>query len=54
MPLTNKGKKIMKSMKDEYGEKRGEKIFHASKNAKKITDVEGKSGAYKFKPSKKK
>ena len=32
MPLNKKGKKIMKSMKKQYGKKRGEKIFYASKN----------------------
>ena len=32
MPLKQKGKKIMKSMKKQYGKKKGEKIFYASKN----------------------
>ena len=32
MPLTKKGKKIMKSMKDQYGKKKGETVFYASKN----------------------
>ena len=32
MPLNKKGKKIMKSMKKQYGKKKGEKIFYASKN----------------------
>ena len=32
MPLTDKGKKIMKSMKKEYGKKKGEQVFYASKN----------------------
>ena len=31
MPLNKKGKKIMKSMKEQYGKKKGEKIFYASK-----------------------
>jgi len=30
MPLNKKGKKIMKSMKKQYGKKKGEKIFYAS------------------------
>ena len=32
MPLTDKGKEIMRSMKKEYGPKRGERVFYASKN----------------------
>ena len=31
MPLNKKGKKIMKSMKKQYGKKKGEKIFYAQK-----------------------
>ena len=34
------GKKIMKSMKKQYGKKRGEKIFYASKNKGVIKGVE--------------
>lgn len=40
MPLTNKGKKIMKAMKKEYGPKRGEAVFYASRNKGKIKGVE--------------
>jgi|TARA_E500000318_G_scaffold111849_1_gene132145 hypothetical protein len=40
MPLTKKGKKIMKAMKSEYGKKEGEKVFYASKNKRKIKGVE--------------
>jgi len=40
MPLTEKGKKIMKSMKKEYGKKKGEQVFYASKNKGKIKGVE--------------
>ena len=42
MPLTAKGKKIMKSMKKQYGKKRGEAVFYASKNKGKIKGVEKK------------
>lgn len=42
MPLTKKGKKIMAAMKSEYGPKKGEKVFYASKNKGTITGVEGK------------
>ena len=41
MPLTEKGKKIMKSMK-KYGKKKGEAVFYASKNKKKIKNVDKK------------
>jgi len=39
MPLNKKGKKIMKSMKKQYGKKKGEKIFYASKNKGVIKGV---------------
>ena len=42
MPLTPKGKKIMKSMKKQYGEKRGKTVFYASKNKGTIKGVEKK------------
>ena len=42
MPLNEKGRKIMKSMKKQYGKKRGETIFYASKNKGVIKVVEKK------------
>ena len=42
MPLNKKGKKIMKSMKDQYGEKEGKAVFYASKNKGTISGVEKK------------
>ena len=42
MPLNKKGKKIMKSMKNQYGVKRGEQVFYASLNKKKIKGVKKK------------
>ena len=42
MPLTSKGKKIMKSMKKTYGKKKGEQVFYASKNKGKIRNVDKK------------
>ena len=42
MPLNKKGKKIMKSMKEQYGKKRGEAVFYASKNKGKIKGVKKK------------
>jgi len=40
MPLTQKGKKIMKSMKKQYGKKKGETVFYASRNKGVIKGVE--------------
>ena len=40
MPLNEKGKKIMNSMRKQYGKKRGETIFYASKNKGTIKGVE--------------
>jgi hypothetical protein len=42
MPLTKKGKKIMKNMKQEYGSKKGESVFYASANKGTIKGVHGK------------
>ena len=42
MPLTKKGSKIMSAMKKEYGKKRGEQVFYASRNKGKIKGVEKK------------
>jgi len=39
MPLTPKGTKILKNMKEEYGKKKGEQVFYASENAGKIKGV---------------
>jgi|TARA_R100000030_G_C3214978_1_gene114373 hypothetical protein len=43
MPLTDKGKKIMQSMKRTYGGRKGEQVFYATRNAGKITGVEKKA-----------
>lgn len=40
MPLTAKGNKIMQNMKQEYGSKKGESVFYASRNAGKISGVD--------------
>ena len=42
MPLNKKGSKIMKAMKGQYGAKKGEQVFYASKNANKIKGVDKK------------
>ena len=43
MPLTKKGRKIMARMKAEYGPKKGEQVFYASRNAGKFKGVERRS-----------
>lgn len=40
MPLTKKGNKIMKAMKEEYGAKKAKRVFYASRNAGKIRGVD--------------
>jgi hypothetical protein len=46
MPLTKKGSKIERAMEKEYGKKKGESVFYASKNKGTIKGVE-KRGAKK-------
>lgn len=43
MPLTKKGRKIMRSMAKQYGKKKGKKVFYASQNKGTIsgTHVKG-------------
>jgi len=40
MPLTEKGKKILRRLKQEYGPKKGEQVFYAMINAGKLKGVE--------------
>lgn len=40
MPLTKKGKKIKKAMSKQYGKKKGEQVFYATKNKGKIKGVD--------------
>ena len=40
MPLNEKGTKILKSMKKQYGVKKGKEIFYKSINSGKIKGVE--------------
>ena len=47
--MTKKGKKIMKSMKEQYGSKKGEKVFYASKNKGTIKGVDKKKKSKKKK-----
>lgn len=36
MPLTKKGKKVKKAMMKTYGKKKGEQVFYATENKRKI------------------
>ena len=40
MPLTEKGEKIKGAMEKEYGPKKGEEVFYASKNKGTISGVD--------------
>ena len=40
MPLTKKGKTIKRAMAKQYGEKKGESVFYASRNKGTITGVD--------------
>lgn len=40
MPLTKKGAKIKSAMTEQYGAKKGEEVFYASKNKGTITGVD--------------
>jgi hypothetical protein len=40
MPLTPKGRKILRQMQGKYGAAKGEAVFHASRNKGRITDVD--------------
>ena len=51
MPLTSKGKKIMKAMKKQYG-KKAEEVFYASKNKGVIKAVDKKRKTKSKKSSK--
>lgn len=42
MPLTKKGAKILKKMRETYGSKKGESVFYASLNKGTISGVEKK------------
>ena len=39
MPLTAKGKKLKKKFKEQYGKKKGEKVFYAMENSGKLRKV---------------
>ena len=45
MPLTKKGKKIKKKMKQQYGADKGEEVFYASQNKGTIKGTHKKKRA---------
>ena len=47
MPLTEKGAEIKANMEKEYGEKKGESVFYASRNKGTITGVDAVEPAEK-------
>jgi hypothetical protein len=42
MPLTDKGKKILRAMSRQYGSEKGKSVFYASINKGKIKGAEGR------------
>jgi hypothetical protein len=42
MPLTKTGKKVLRSMRKEYGKKKGQSVFYASINKGKLKGMEKK------------
>jgi hypothetical protein len=51
MPLTETGKKVMSSMKKQYGEKKGERVFYAMENKRPEWDNRSKRGSGVFNDS---
>lgn len=44
MPLTGKGRKILRQMQKEYGAQKGKAVFYAARNAGRITGVDREHG----------
>jgi hypothetical protein len=43
MPLNTKGKKILRSMKKQYGTKKGKSVFYATEHSGKLKSVKKKT-----------
>jgi len=43
MPLSTKGNKILKSMKKQYGTKKGKSVFYAMEHSGKLKSVKKKT-----------
>jgi hypothetical protein len=58
MPLTEKGKKIRRKMREQYGEEKGDRVFYASQNKGTIKGTHRrrlkmkKSGKHRMRASK--
>ena len=46
MPLSAKGAKIIKAMREQYGQHKGTRVFWASVAKKKMTGVESKGSTH--------
>ena len=44
MPLTPKGRKVLRSMKQQYGAQKGERVFYASAKKGTVRGVHRKRG----------
>jgi hypothetical protein len=44
MPLTKKGRKVMRAMTRTYGKTKGRSVFYASRNAGRIAGVDRRRG----------
>jgi len=42
MPLNEKGKKIKRAMRKEYGKEKGDRVFYASENSGKLKGIKRK------------
>ena len=54
MPLTSKGIKILASMREQYGDKKGKEVFYKSINAGKIKGAEASKHSKKQRDAAKK
>jgi len=43
MPLSDKGKKILKDLIKQYGDKKGKAVFYAMENSGKLKNVKAKT-----------
>lgn len=50
MPLTEKGEKIERAMKKQYGPEKGEQVFYASKNKGTIKGVDADTPTMRHQP----
>ena len=53
MSMTEKGTRIMRAMKGQYGEEKGERVFYASRNKGTIKGVDKRKGVGYYKRKRK-